>query len=197
MIIFQGLFPLTDDSGSDLVVTSVTASPGNVVVVFSHAITLTGASIVFSNWVISGGVSPPAVLNVSLVGNVVTITTPEDILGQTRTLTVPNGIVKFSDGAQTLQAPFSFNFPSSGVTPIVTGIVNRDAKTIEVIFSEPVVESEALNIANYSISPSLAIRSASKVQDNRYRLDLLQFQTPAVEYTLTATNIHDLAGNVI
>lgn len=197
MIVFQGSFPLSNEADGDLLVTSVTASPFSVTVVFNFYVALTGNASVYNNWTITDGLTPPTVTGVSVSTNTVTINTTEDITGQTRTLTIPDGVVKFTDSGQALQPPFVFTFASAGGAPYIESIANVDARYVDVVFSEPMVESEALVKANYNVSPTLTILTVAKVQDNRYRLTFQTSQVPTTVYTVTASNIHDLAGNVI
>lgn len=86
--------------------------------------------------------------------------------------------------------------PDASPPTILTTRSPSDARKLDVYFSEPVVESEALEAANYSISPTLAVRGVTKLTDSVYRLTTDRQDVGQV-YNVTASNIHDLAGNVI
>lgn len=93
----------------------------------------------------------------------------------------------------------SWSLPSGIDTTPPTAILAQspgDARRAWVHFSEPVVEAEALVAANYSITPSLAVTSVAKITDSVYELTTDR-QVPETVYNVTATGIHDLAGNLI
>jgi len=175
VIIFQGIFPLLENGPAPLAVTSLTVGVNTLVLTFNLPVGLTGASLIAANWTITGGVTPPpTVISVSVTAvNEITLVIPEDEAGESRTLNVPNGIIKLSDSSA-LPPPYIFNYTSSAIAPFITTIVNLESQI-----------------------PLLSIASISQIQDNRYRLQLSDYQTPGVGYTLTASNIHDVAGNPV
>lgn len=67
---------------------------------------------------------------------------------------------------------------------------------VTVSFAEPVDPATATNVANYSISPSLAITSAT-LANNTNVVFATAKQPSATAYTLTVNNVKDLSGNVI
>lgn len=71
-----------------------------------------------------------------------------------------------------------------------------DARTVDVTFSEPVVASEALLVANYAINNGLTVESVTQLTADSFRLRT-SLQTAGTSYLVTASNIHDLAGNLI
>jgi hypothetical protein len=84
-------------------------------------------------------------------------------------------------------------------TPPVLQIARAvDARVLEVVFSEDVNQSEAMNPLNYVITGAggLAVNSVSKLSASIYRLNTAR-QTVGASYNVTASNIHDLAGNLI
>ncbi len=71
-----------------------------------------------------------------------------------------------------------------------------DERHLDVIFSEAVVEADALTITNYSIDPALEVVSAEKITDLHYRITTGP-QTLLGSYEVTITNIRDLAHNPV
>lgn len=69
----------------------------------------------------------------------------------------------------------------------------KNARLFEIIVTKPLVEAEALNIANYSIAPTLAVELVEKVTDYVYWIHTSR-QTEAVNYTVTISNVHDIDG---
>jgi hypothetical protein len=70
-----------------------------------------------------------------------------------------------------------------------------DGHTLKVIFSEAVVEADALDTANYSI-PGLTVLGAAYETDNTYILTT-SLQSPNTSYTVTVTNVRDLKDNPV
>jgi hypothetical protein len=80
--------------------------------------------------------------------------------------------------------------------PYIASCQSVDARTLDVIFSEVVVESEALVISNYIITPTLTVSAIQKLDSVSYRLTTSK-QTELLPYTITAIGIHDLNGNLV
>jgi hypothetical protein len=72
-----------------------------------------------------------------------------------------------------------------------------DSAKLEIVFSEPVESSSALNMSNYSINNGISILSGYlSTNQNKVTLNSTS-HTPGQSYTLTANNIRDLAGNIL
>ena len=69
-----------------------------------------------------------------------------------------------------------------------------DATHVEVVYDEPV--SNANLAANYSVN-GLEVNSVSKLSDTTYRLEFSTSQAEGQNYTVTISNVTDLAGNTI
>lgn len=93
---------------------------------------------------------------------------------------------------------YTWNVVAETTPPTLALARAVDARIVEVIFSEDVVESEALNPLNYTITGGggLAVNGVTKVTASIYRL-ITARQTVGASYTVQASNIHDLAGNLI
>ena len=94
--------------------------------------------------------------------------------------------------------PFTYDFLGFGIAPFVALAGSEDGFHVKVIFSETVVESEALIAANYVITggAGLSVFEVFKETDKVYRLRT-SLQTVGQTYTVTVSNIHDLQGNLI
>jgi hypothetical protein len=68
-----------------------------------------------------------------------------------------------------------------------------DANSLRVVFNEPVGSAPAQNVANYSISPAVAITAAALQSDQRSVLLTTGAHASGQNYSLTIRNISDLA----
>jgi hypothetical protein len=90
-------------------------------------------------------------------------------------------------------------FSSAIASPLFIEVAyGLEARLVEVVFSEPVVDADALNPANYGITGGggLDVFSVIKMTNSIFRLTTSK-QTPATVYTLTASNIFSLDGDLI
>lgn len=83
-----------------------------------------------------------------------------------------------------------------GVLPHVVAAWAESNTTFVLIFNEAVVESSAVNIANYAITPALDIISIEKMDSTTYRMHTSQ-QTGNTTYYVTLTGVIDPANNPI
>ncbi|MHB9010406.1 MAG: cytochrome c3 family protein [Carboxydocellales bacterium] len=81
--------------------------------------------------------------------------------------------------------------------PVVAGAFAVDATHVDVIFNEQVESTTAQDVANYSISPSLAISAAVLQTGNKTVRLTTAGQASDTSYQLTVTNVKDTANNVI
>ncbi len=131
-----------------------------------------------------------------------------DIPDATNNILVLNR-VHFSDNGALVRCVVSNTTPPTATSAPATLTVTRDTTVptlvsadgsedfthVTVIFSEPVSQSTAQNMANYSIPP-LTISSATQVaapNDNKVVL-ATGAQTPGATYTLTVNNVQDQAS---
>jgi len=72
-----------------------------------------------------------------------------------------------------------------------------DSEKLEILFSEPIDTSSALSISNYSINNEISVLSGVVSNDqNKVTLNTTS-HTPGQVYTITVSNIKDIAGNLI
>jgi hypothetical protein len=177
-----------------LTLVSVLQSGGQIDLGFSQPVTISGAAASPTGYTITatdGGV-PLIVSSVSVVSGKIRLLTNEPTNGKAYTVYLPlTGILSGSVG---LFGPYNISFIASSVAPYIITAHAVNGRTLEVVFSETVREDDATNVANYSISPALDILAAVKVTDTIYRLTTSR-QTQNVIYTVTSTNIRDLANN--
>jgi len=89
----------------------------------------------------------------------------------------------------------TFTF-EDGTPPDLWRAETNGTQFISLFFSETIEETSALNIANYTISPSVSIVQAA-FANNQVTLFVEQELQEGTLYTITANNITDCLGNVI
>lgn len=168
--------------------------------VFSANIQATGPAALPSQWPITTttpGAILPVVQSVVVVGPRIKLFMTEALGGVTYTLHIPAvGIIDFSNNPY--PGPYTTNFVAVGIPPFVALAGAEDGFHVKVIFSEAVVESEALTAANYAITggSGLTVFEVFKETDLVYKLRT-SLQSVGQSYTVTVSNIHDLQGNLI
>jgi hypothetical protein len=101
------------------------------------------------------------------------------------------------DGATNLQEFVAGTDPVDVTKPVlVSAATAGDFKTVTLTFSEALEAGSATNLANYALSPNLAVTAAS-VKKNVVTLTTAA-QTPgAVAYTVTVNNVLDTSKNAV
>ena len=177
----------------------------SVLLVFSDAMNADTASNV-ANYALTNAETGAAIAVESAeIGEdpnvVVLITPPQDDVqyevevGHLESVQGADGSVLMLD--PDLNSAFFFGIAvDDDVLPQVTGAKSTSSTSILVSFSEP-VDIPAADPTRFVISPELTITDAVLT---RYQTQVLLTtlpQTPDTEYTVTATNVTDLAGNAI
>ena len=80
--------------------------------------------------------------------------------------------------------------------PSIVSAMPQDSNTVYLVFSEKVSRSGAESVASYSVTPGVAVESAIMGNDARSLALGLATSSGGV-YTLTVSNVQDLAGNMI
>ncbi|MBI1177612.1 hypothetical protein GC207_09255 [bacterium] len=98
-------------------------------------------------------------------------------------------------GLSTPSAPATATVGIDTIKPTVLAITGSQAQNqVKVYFSEPVNQSEAETLGNYSItSPALTINSAKLSADGKVVTLTTAAQTPGTQYTVSVNGIHDIA----
>lgn len=176
------------------VVSSAAASNATTVLVnFSEKVSAATAAVA-SNYTISNGISvSTAALNTA--GTQVTLTTTAHTAGQTYTLTVAN--VKDVSG-NTIQASNTAQYTMPDITaPSLSNAAISNATTVVITFSEKVSTETANSISNYSVSNGVTVSSAQLNTAGTQVTLTTSVHTEGQTYTLTVSNIKDMAGNIM
>lgn len=128
----------------------------------------------------------------------VRLTTSSQTGGTPYTVTVTN--VKDISG-NTIGAGNSAGFtgiaPPDTTPPTVASARSVNNTTAEVVFSEPLDVDTAQNAANYAVTPALAVTRAAIQADGRTVRLTTAGQAGGTGYTVTVTNVKDVAGNPV
>jgi hypothetical protein len=179
-------------------VMNITPAATSVVIEFDDNLALVSDAATASKWKIESAGNPAvAVTGISVNGKFVTLTTTEHKQGASYTLTIPFYILRLVDGA-IMPIGYTQSYTGVGVVPTLVAARGVDARTIEVTFSEPVMESDALTASNYTITAggSVTVLSVTKVTDITYRLTTTE-QARNNAYTIQVSNVRDKAGNPV
>ncbi len=79
--------------------------------------------------------------------------------------------------------------------PVIMNNRVVDCRELAIFWNAPVVEADATNPVNYTLSGGLTVTAARKLSSIEYRLTTDK-QLVGTGYTLTASNINDFTGNV-
>lgn len=173
---------------------SVVLNEGNrLSVTFNEALD-TLSACESTNYKINNGIQvQSAILTASQ--NMVILITSEHVAGDYQ-LTV-NGVCDGSASKNPIaayeQRSFSWN-PPDKVKPRLDNVELLNNTTITLTFSEALNQADVENIANYQISPAVMINEAALLAGlNKVRLETSAHEPG--DYTITVTNIKDLAFN--
>lgn len=193
---------ITEGLGAEdlpFVIISLVAEPTQLILTFETEVILTGEALEPSKWHIEvpAGARPVTVTGVSVLLNVLTITTTEHQQGINYVLHLPIGIVDGSAGRPYAGA-YDLQYVGAGVLPYLITVKGIDARTLDIVFSEAVREDDATNPDNYVIvgPRNVNVISAMKITDLTYRLKTSAMERDA-NYTVQAFNIRDIANNPI
>lgn len=192
LVITQGY---GDPNSGGFSVVSVTPYVDHLEILFDQAVTLVGLALTATNWTITGGTVTITASSVNVVGSTVYLYHNEAKNGESLTLTLPYAGIFF--GTDPYAGPLTFGFTSVGVGPTISYVRQTSAVDLEVTFDEDVQSAMALDTANWAITGGYSIASVSESLANVYVLTLNAALLSATSYTLTATNIEDLAGNPV
>lgn len=215
LLITQGLGSAGDGSGSGLLVTAGLGSSGTpdnpacmalqvlavqnfgtyLLVTFSNNLVVSGPGLNPSTYAFTG----PTVIHATLIevvspGHLMKIYITEQQTGGDYTVTLPSQGIMDTLG-NVINGPFTSHFVGIGVPTVVQIAKGIDERTLDIVFSEAVMQADAEIAANYSISPTLAVISAHRVTDFNYRL-VTGPQVINQVYQVDISNIRDINGNL-
>jgi len=198
---FEGFVAAAASGGTGVgpTILSVTPFGDRLELLFDSNIALSGPALLNAQWVITSppGVVAPTATSVSVAGSTVTLYITECTSGTSYYLHIPT--TGITDTTMTpFGGPWLHTFVGVGVAPFVALASASDALHAKVIFSEAVLEAEALISANYLITggAGLTVYGVVKETDQVYVLTT-SLQVSGQSYTVTVSNIHDLYGNLI
>jgi hypothetical protein len=175
---------------------TVTPTTSYLELTFSDTLApLTLSAAIAGNWVFSGGSVPVIVGAVSIVGsNVLRIYYSKPHAGDTYTLTLPiNGL---GSATTPYSGPPTINFVAVATGPYAQSCQFLDYYDCRVIFNEPVQTAEAIDLANWSISPALTIYAITQESQTTYKLRT-SIQSSATTYLITIVNVRDFSNNQV
>ena len=184
--------PISQGFGGPLSYESVTVFVDHLALLYSSVPYLTGDSAIPANWVITGP-TVSTVTAVLVVGDVVEVYFTPQINGGSYTITLPMGI---DDGTGFPSVSPSFiTYTAIGVGPTIIGIEVVDDRTLQVLFDKVINQTDAMTLSNWSINHGLSVTAAVMGSLSQVNLTTSK-QTVGTTYTITASNIRDLAGNL-
>lgn len=214
-LITQGLGSAADGTGSGMLVTQGLGGPGlpltptclalevlalesfghYLIASFSKELVVSGPGLNPANYPITGPTNVVATaIELLAPGHLLKIHVTEQQTSATYNLTFPEQGIMSTTG-NLLDGPFTMPFIGLGTPTTVQIAKSFDERTLDIVFSEAVMQVDAENPANYLVSPSLQVVAAKRVTDFNYRLTTSS-QTINQLYTVTAINIRDVHGNL-
>jgi hypothetical protein len=106
-------------------------------------------------------------------------------------------VTAISAGAQTTSSEATLTVTTDTKLPELTYVTaDTTGTTLQLTFSEPVTAASIAPIANYVITPAIAVSAATVVDAYTVKLTIAKL-TESTVYTLTVNGIKDNAGNTI
>lgn len=91
---------------------------------------------------------------------------------------------------------FTWTSHIDAVDPTIVAVRSLDKNTIEVVFSEPPLQYEAMVVTNYVLTGGIDVEAIENINATSYRLTVTDLDD-VTSYDLTVSNIHDRFGNLI
>jgi hypothetical protein len=181
----------------DLIVYAVENNYTNLRIIMNQNLVLAGSALTAGSWSITTDDGQPvSVTAVSYDFHVITLQVTEQTLGATYTIHFPDAGVTSTTGnglAAGTTAVFTGQYVAAPGVSIVRSV---DERTLDIVFTEAVMEADAIITSNYIITPALEVVSATRITDLTYRL-VTGPQNLLGDYEVEAQNIRDIAGNPI
>lgn len=215
-LITQGLGSAGDGSASGMQVTTGLGSSGSPVtpaclalqvlavsnfanyLIFTFSNTLqaiTGPAADPTKYPITGpGTVQASAVSIQTPGNLLRVDTTEQQTGGTYQITLPTQGLMDVNG-NVINGPFTWTFSGIGVPVVVQIAKSIDERTLEIVFSKPVLQADAIIPSKYTVTPTLSILSVARITDQVYRLTTGP-QTINQDYVVDASGIRDINGNL-
>ncbi len=196
----QGYGDPAAPGGASFTLLLIEVYPDRLELVFSTNVQAVGPALVPSQWTVTTAVSGapiPVVTDVIVAGPRIKLYHTEERTGVLYLLNLPVVGIK-NMGGDLYAGPFTANYTGVGVVPYLVVAGSDDGYHVKVIFSEPVVVSEALIPSNYVITGGAGLTVYEVTQENATIFELrTSLQQVGQSYLLTVSNVHDLQGNLI
>lgn len=132
---------------------------------------------------------------VEAVGAAVVLTTSEHTDGKSYRVRIPAQIFGTPSG-DALTGMSDENYTGAGDGPIIQVIECIDERTIDVYFSEPMLEVDAIDPNNYAFTNDIAVVGVEKLGDLIYRITTTPMDDEST-YSLMTTGLRDVALNAL
>ena len=170
-------------------------SATHLLLYFSEPLDVASA-LVLGHYSISNGIQVKEA-SLSTDGNVVHLTTSEHVGGIAYTVTVSDLVDRSSrkNKVQDLSA-YTYRFDPGDVTgPVMTLVNATQQNLVEIMFNEPVEETSAETVANYTIQPGVQVLAAEL--DNSGQVVRLRTSNHTARqlYQLTVSNVCDKSSH--
>jgi hypothetical protein len=215
LLITQGLGSAGDGSGSAALITTGLGSSGSpssleclalevlavtnfgshLIVLFSAELQVSGPGLDPASYTFTGPTEIKATeIRILTPGHILRIDLTEQQTGGEYTVTLPSqGIMDLNRNL--INGPFTAEFIGIGIPTLVQIAKSIDKRTLEVVFSEAVLEEDATIPSKYSITPPLAVTRAERISDFHYRLTTGP-QALGQQYHVEISGIRDIHGNL-
>lgn len=148
-----------------------------------------------ANYSFTGGLAASAVVRIN--STMVDVTVNEMTDSASYTVTVTN-VVDLGGNEIAVSPDNQAVFSGIGIAPQLSPtVVPIDAYSFYIDYTETVKVSEATDAANYDITPPLGTITPTQVTGVRYKIATSAEQGLGVPYTITVTDVHDMADNLI
>lgn len=184
---------VTDNTSPNLL-TATVINPTTIELGFSEALE-SASALNKLNYTINNGIVVNSV-SLSTDSKKVTLNTTTNAANQTYTVVVSNvkdlagNVISASNSAQ-------YSYAGDTTPPNLLSAAVINPTTIELTFSEALENSSALLKSNYSINNGTVVNSVSLSTDSKKVTLFTTTNSANQTYTVTVSNIKDLAGNII
>jgi hypothetical protein len=178
-----------------LTVLDVTNFGTYLIATFSNELVVSGPGLDPEEYVFTGPTEIEATsIQVVAPGHLLRINITEQQAGGAYTVTLPSqGIMDVNSNV--INGPFTSPFTGIGIPTTVQIAKSIDERTLEIVFSEAVLEEDAIIPSKYTVTPNVTVLKAEKITDFHYRLTTTPQDINAT-YSVSISGIRDIHGNL-
>ena len=160
-------------------------------ITFTGQPVLSGPAAIPAGWsIVSSSGHSLVISSVVAHGITVVLTTEGHVSGLTYTVNFPAVGIQ-GPGGEPYSGPYSIAYTGVGVSVVIVSVRAPDSRHVSLTFSEPVIASEALTVANYSIDNGISVLAVEQISPVIFELST-SLQVAHQAYGLTASNIHTI-----